>query len=339
VVAERKRVAEPPSPPQPAPASGSTRPVVPPGIEELFFPVGGSGKPSETLVYRPAALGVATLHYATARAEIDVWRSVALLAPLHGEEALRMPWEGAAVLERGAPDLDREPEQGAKFAPLPSAAARPGSYALWSKMLRTHLQRSLPLRVLRCAEPPATSRPGQSEGEFRAQLRQLLHEERDLELEKLRKRYAPKLALLRDRIRKAEQRVERERSQYREQKMQAAISVGATVLGALFGRKLGSIGSVGRATTAARGAGRAARERGEMARAEDDAEALEQQLGELEAEFAQQLEAVPERLGGREVVCEELAIHPRKSDLTVDRVALVWTPWREGAEGTAEPDF
>jgi hypothetical protein len=121
--------------------------------------------------------------------------------------------------------------------------------------------------------------------------------------------------------------------------MQTAISVGATVLGALFGRKLGSIGSVGRATTAARGAGRAARERGEMARAEDDAEALAQQLGELEAEFAEQLEAVRERLSGREVVCEELAIHPRKSDLSVDRVALVWTPWREGAEGTAEPDF
>ena len=347
LMAEAKQAAEPPSQVRPAappvseaaPASGSARPVVPPEIEQCFLRVAGRSEPSKSLVYRPAALGVATLHYAMPRANIDVWRSVALLAPLHGEGASRMPWEGAAVLEHAAPDLDDEPEAGAKFASLPSAAARPASYALWSKMLRTHLQRSFPLRVLRSGEPPRTSRPGQSEGEFRAELRQLLHEERDLELEKLRKRYAPKLVRLRDRILKAEERVEREHSQYRQQKMETAISVGATVLGALFGRKLGSIGNVGRATTAARGAGRAARERGEVARAEDDTEALEQQLEELEAEFAQQLEAVRERLGGREVVCEELALLPRKSDLTVDRVALVWTPWRAGAEGTAEPDF
>jgi hypothetical protein len=167
----------------------------------------------------------------------------------------------------------------------------------------------------------------------------MLHERRDLELEKLRKRYAPKLARLADRIRKAEQRIEREREQYRQQKMHTVVSVGATVLGALFGRKLGSVGNVGRATTAARGASRAARERGDVSRAQDDAEALEQQLQELEAEFAERLEAVREKMGDSELVCEELPIRPSKSDLSVERVALVWTPWRVGANGIAEPDF
>jgi hypothetical protein len=39
----------------------------------------------------------------------------------------------------------------------------------------------------------------------------------------------------------------------------ALISIGATVVGALFGRKLGSVGNVGRATTAMRGVSRSAR--------------------------------------------------------------------------------
>ncbi len=290
-------------------------------------------------MYRPAALGIATLHYTKARTDIDVWRSVALLAPLREDESLRMPWEGAAVLEGAAPDLDDEPLESAEFASLPSAAARPASYTRWSKMLRTHLYRSCPLLVWRSTDPKGISSPGQSEGEFRAQLRQLLHEKRDLELEKLRKRYAPKLARLQDRIRKAEQRIEREREQYKQQKMHTVVSVGATVLGALFGRKLGSVGNVGRASTAARGASRAARERGDVARAQEDAEALEQQLQELEAEFSERLEAVREKLGDAELVCEELPIRPRKSDLSVERVALVWTPWRVGADGIAEPDF
>jgi hypothetical protein len=250
-----------------------------------------------------------------------------------------MPWEGASVLEDGAPDLGDEPEESAEFATLPAAAMRPASYPRWSKMLRSHLYRSHPLRVWRSADPRAISRPDQSEAEFRAQLRQLLREKRDVELEKLRKRYAPKLARLAERIRKAEQKIERERSQYKQQKMRTMVSVGATVLGALFGRKLGSLGNVGRASTAARGASRTASERRDISRARDDADVLEEQLQELEAEFEGRLEAVRDPLAEEDLAFEELPIRPRKSDLNVERVALVWTPWRVDAEGIAEPDF
>ena len=72
---------------------------------------------------------------------------------------------------------------------------------------------------------------------------------------------------LEDRIRRAEERVAREQSQFQQQSVQTAISMGATVLGALFGRKLASAGTIGRATTAARGAGRAMREHEDVATA------------------------------------------------------------------------
>ena len=80
-------------------------------------------------------------------------------------------------------------------------------------------------------------------------------------MKKLRKKYQPKLARLTDRIRRAEQRFQREQEQYSQLKTQTAISIGSTILGALFGRKLTSASGVGRATTAMRGAGRATRER------------------------------------------------------------------------------
>jgi hypothetical protein len=91
--------------------------------------------------------------------------------------------------------------------------------------------------------------------------------------------------------------------------------------------------------TAVRGASRAARERGDVARARDDVEALQQQLRELEAEFEERLEEVRDQLDDSNEVCQELAIRPRKAELTVERVALVWTPWRVGADGIAEPEF
>jgi hypothetical protein len=181
------------------------------------------------------------------------------------------------------------------------------------------------LRLLRCADPALVSEPGESEGAFRVRVREALHEARDGELERLRARFAPQLARLRDRIAQAEQRKEREQEQYSQRKVQAAISLGASVVGALFGRKLGSATNVGRATTAARGVGRAADERGDVARAHERIEDLRGQLAalerELEAELARR-EALPDAAA---LPLEERLVAPRKSDIDVRPLVLVWT--------------
>jgi hypothetical protein len=36
---------------------------------------------------------------------------------------------------------------------------------------------------------------------------------------------------------------------------------------------------------------------------------------------------------------EELAIRPKKADISIERVTLVWTPWRVSQDGVAEPGF
>jgi len=191
----------------------------------------------------------------------------------------------------------------------------------------------------RTCDPDSGEVTGESEGEFRGRLRELARERRDLELEKLRERYAPKLARVKDQLRRAGERVEREHSQYRQQKMQTAISLGSTILGALFGRKLGSASTVGRATTAARGAGRAAREREDILRATEGVEAVEKKLAALEAEFREKLDGVRDGCRAGELECEEVRIAPRKSDLAVDTVALIWTPWTVDDDGIAEPAY
>ena len=293
-----------------APPAEAARPVVPPKVEERFLPaLGGSGR----LLHRPGLLGLASLHYANARAQVDVWESLALVTDLRGDDSARAPWASASVIEGGAPELEDEPEPDARFAPLPPAAAQPDTYVRWSNMLKSHLYRDHPLRLWHCRELKAISKPGESEGDFRVRLRQLLRERRDREIEELRKRFAPKLERIQERIRRAEERIAREQSQYQQQKLQTAVSLGATVLGALFGRKLGSLGNVGRATTAARGAGRASREREDVARARADLETLRQKLGDLEREFENALEDV--RADVDALPCEELAVRPRKTDL------------------------
>ena len=108
----------------------------------------------------------------------------------------------------------------------------------------------------------------------------------------LQKKYAPKLAALSEKIRKAEQSIQREESQARDAKMQTIFNVGSTVLGAIFGNKKLSTTNVGRAASSARSASRAMRESQDVGRAEGTLETFKAQLDDLQHEFDSETEAL-----------------------------------------------
>jgi hypothetical protein len=314
------------------------RPVVPPDVPELFMPSATAVTESGRLVYRPALVAAADLHFVKARNNVDLWSRIAVMSPLRGKTPPD-PWKKAEVLGRAEPDLDPEPEPGAVFDPLPAAAARGKSYTTWNRRLKDHLYKTRTLTLWKCAALKTTSEPGENESEFRVRLAQVAREKRDLKVAKLEKKYGPKLARLRERIRKAEQKIDREKSQYGQQKTQTAISMGATILGALLGRKAMSVGTVGRATTTMRGVGRAARERSDVKRAMDDLSARHEKLAEMEEEFQEELATLRESLDPSDLELAAVEIRPRKSDIDVGEVSLVWTPWMVGPTGIAEPAF
>ena len=314
-----------------------SRPTIPTAIAERFLRVMHPVVGEERLVYRPALGATATLHYANVKARVDEWQDVTVLAPLAASAA--SPWKTAVECETSALLFDSEPADGATFSPLPAKAANAKSYVKWQKMLASHLYRERPLRLWRCRKPALVSRPGEPEGDFKVNLRAAVREERDLAVEKLRQRYAPKLARLQERIGAADQRVEVEQSQYSQKRTQTAISIGATLVGALFGRKLGSLGNVGRATTAMRGAGRAAREQGDIGRAKEKAGVLRAKLKELERKFEDDIEALEAAIDVDELDTTEMRVACRKTDLDIQPLMVVWTPWRVGPDGIAEPAY
>ena len=312
------------------------RPVLPADIGELFVASDDLPGADERLLYRPALLGTAQLHYVRSTYDVDEWKTISVMTEL-GKSVPRNLWDKAEILEDGEPDLAGEGDPDATFSALPAAAAKTKSYTRWGKTLATKLYRERALSLWKCPSLKMTSLPGETEGEFRVRLQQSGREKRDLAVAKIEKRYGPKLATLRDRIRRAEQRVEKERSQYGQQKMQTAISIGATLLGAMFGRKAASVGTVGRASTAMRGVGRASREKGDISRAMSELEAQQEKLMELEREFEQEAEAVRDATDPAALKLENVDVRPRKSDIAIDRMALVWTPWRVGPDGVATP--
>jgi len=319
-----------------AAAAAGARPVLPPGIAERFVPPRREPARGTQLLYRPALVGEARVHFAKSTAGVDEWKTVTLVAGA-SESLSASVWEDAAELADEAARLQTDPPADGRYAPLPSEVSQPKNLAKCADWLKDHLYRTQVLAIWSCAKPKMTSQAGESEGDFRARLSHVTREERDREMEKLRARYAPKLAAQQERIRRAEQRVEREKSQATQQSMQTAISFGASILGAMFGRKLASATNVNRAATSMRSAGRTLREQQDVGQAKENVDAEQQKLADLEAQLQAELDPLEGPATAESFELEELEIKPRKSDLNVTQVVLAWLPHQLDATGIATP--
>jgi hypothetical protein len=179
------------------------------------------------------------------------------------------------------------------------------------------------------------SQTGETEGDFRARITHGVREGRDLQVEKLRNKFTPKLSGLQEQLRKALQRVEKEKAQANQQTMNVAVSIGTSILGAVFGRKLASASNIGRAATTIRGASRVANERQDVALAEESVDAIQRRIDDLNSQFQVEANALIDGAASESVRLEEISIAPKKTDVSVIDLVLCWTPWTVDESGTA----
>ena len=235
-------------------------------------------------------------------------------------------WDQGDLRQGPAPLGHPTPPTGARFADLPACALQSKNYAAWAKSLAQYLYQQKKFTLLRCPAMKLTSHPGETEGDFRVRIREALRAERDKALAGLREKHAAKVAPLESKIRTAEGRVAKETSEYQEAKMQSMLSTGASVLGALLGTRRISVTKIRSVGTAMGRMSRAGKQRDDIGRAKESLDALRQQRDELQAKFAEemaQLQAAPDE---NDVLIEEIALPPRKSDIAIEAIRLAWVP-------------
>ncbi|REJ97773.1 MAG: ATP-binding protein [Planctomycetota bacterium] len=310
-------------------AESTGPPIIAPEIHRRYVGVSRSTPRSARIVYRPGLFATARLHFddAKSRSDVDLWQETARLC-IPGKEVAAQPWDDSQAVEPDRLALQGDPEPEAAFGDLPTDMAQARPYSGWQKSLKDHLYREERLPLFFCPSRKEYSKPDETEGAFKGRLQHALHEERDLQIEKVRQRYASKIDRLQDRHRKALERVDKEKSQANSATMSAALSFGTTVLSALFGRKLASSTNVSKAATSMRSAGRAVDQRGDIARAQAGVEAIAEDIEELEAELEKELDRIREETSVDSLEIEPYEITPKKSDITVSEVTLAWLPYR-----------
>ena len=311
------------------------QPILPPEVQQYFVPArGGQG----SLLYKPVVLGSAQVHFMDAKTGIDTQQDTAVMTDIT-DDVVPVAWDNARDADFSISDLEKSPRGQAEFSPLPPVAGKSRSYDQWGKDLATYLYGNRKYELLKSPTYKQFSKPGESERDFRIRLALNVREQRDDLTEKLRQKYQAKMASLEEQVRKAQLAVGREAEQQKQQTVQTVISVGSTLLGAFLGGKGLSVGTVGRATTAAKSASRIMQQKEDVDRAKETVAAHRQRLDELEAEFKAETDQLAARGDPATEQLDTISVRPAKKDIQVRFVGLAWLPYWQAQDGKTTPGW
>ncbi|MGD9095485.1 MAG: DUF87 domain-containing protein [Chromatiales bacterium] len=278
-------------------------------ITQLFRPALG-----DETGYRPGLLAHANLHYFSQARSIDLSESLCLSLPLLGKEH-HLDWGKAEKLpetQECLGNLPTKPPSEIRYAPVPDIVAHDRNLSKAARELSEWIYRTHRLELYRVRNPKLESRPGESLGDFKVRINDLLSDRKEAEIGKLKERYAKKEKTLLDRLDRAMTALDKEKSD----STGSLIKAGITVLGVLFGKSRASVGTAGT---------RVLKERGDISRAEERVQKIQMDIDALEAELWEKIDELDEQFNIEDIDIEEFSLKLRKTDIDIDQIALVWS--------------
>ncbi len=306
----------------------SQPPVVPPTIKQYFLSAIDEGDEHH---YYPVVFGAADVIYSSARYHIEDERRF-LVATEVNDSPVPIDWDECEPLELDIDDLESKGMTGANYGECPKPALTAKNYKKWESQLKRWLRSDQVITLYKSSTFKEVSTIDETEGDFRTRLQQLGNEERDQKVAKLRKKYTGKINRLDERLRKAQQTLEREQQQSKKKKLDVAISFGSAILGAMVGNRRRSFG------TAMRRAGGISKEAGDVGRAEETIVAIQGQLKELQREFQTEVDNI-EEFDAQFEELKEISVKPKSTDINIHVVGLLWRPYLRDSGGSLEPNW
>ena len=252
------------------------------------------------------------LHYFNQAKGIDESEKMCLNLELYEDEDIN--WEEAKKLEECGTYASTA-SASASFAPLSSSITSDRGLRKNRKVLTDWIYRNQRLELFRCSSPRLSSVPYESQGDFKVRIQDILDDKKEIEIEKLQERYGKKEKMLLARLQRALEKVKKEEADA----SSSLMDTGIAVLGALFGRS--SSAKLGRALSKG---SRAYKERGDISRAQHQVEKVREDLEILSEDIEEKIEDLALKYDVENINIIQSAMKPRKSDIEVNRLALIW---------------
>lgn len=304
------------------PLSGAidAKPIIPAEIPE-FFAVSKNDKSG--VRYSPRLLGTAKVHFVNGKNKIDQWQDISLYTRLDdtGKSAL---WDQADDFIRNGYSLSPKPAAEASFDEVPRGFLQEKNFPSFEKSLAAYLYQNRKLIMYSAPSLNLISKENESEEDFRLRAEKQLEENRKVLNDKIESRYADKIAGLRNKIRIAEEKVEAGKKKTFWQRCEAFLSILTTFFEAVIGKRI-TKGAISQASTSIRKTGRTFSNR-VTEQAEEELQYYQEQLENSAIEKQKEIDALSQASDPSKLCIENLEIRPRKSDITVQCISLLWVP-------------
>lgn len=306
----------------------NVKPILPKEIKSLYLKRSIDESTKSEYLYKPFLTTLTDVRFYDRTKKIDFEKTISFLVPIT-DDVIAVNWDNALEIAPDEKIFKKSAPFKLNYAKLPTPATKIKNFRGWEKFFKDHLVSEYYLEVFHSPELKQTSNPFESARDFKIRLSQITREQRDDEIKRLKDKYARRVQTIQGRIQRAQERIEREKSQSSQQKISTAISIGSTILGALFGRKTFSTTTISKAGTAMKSAGKVLKESGDIGRAEENLARLNQRLEELQDKLQNDLDLLEDKFDLTIEQLEVVKIRPRKTNISIKLFNFVWVPLAE----------
>ncbi|WP_136798184.1 ATP-binding protein [Desulfosediminicola ganghwensis] len=312
------------SAPGPAMAESSA-PILAGQIEQRYYL---PAAPGEKCVLQPAIAARCKVRFFNASRNINETRLVQRYYPLGGTAEnfpglAEITWSEAEELPFALEECFVSAPSGYGYAAIPAEICAVQNLRAAEKSFADALYRTERLELFRVKSLKLESVPHETLTDFKVRLRDLLRENKDEAVDKLRAKYDLRQQRLHKKIQQAHERLQQEEAEVRTKTTDTILSFGVAVVGALFGRRSAGSGTSGFAT-GMRKAGRVFTEKDDARRVRQELGQLQSELELLAGELEQEIDALGSSFSVENYQIETFTINPRRKDIFDVNCFLVW---------------
>ncbi len=301
------------------------------GIQQMFFPVWKSaseasseiGKGDLELIYEGYGFACGDVRFYDAKRGLDEVKSLAFLTP-PPDDFGRIEWDKVQSIKNWEKKLIQKPDHpdsvDVSFADTPESMNTLKEVKAVEKEFSDYLYQSQSMPILAHEKFEIYQVPNEGKESFHSKITQAAREKRDEEIDDIQNRYEEKFDKIKDRIRDEEQDLYEHEAEMKDRRTAEIIGVAETIFSVFKGRRR----SFSTAATKSRMRRKAAQK---MEATRIDLEELHDDYRDLEKELQEKIQEVKERW---EAVSADITVHevkPRRADVKVDQVMLVWQPF------------
>ena len=308
-------------------------PSLDPSIEQRFFGVWKSASEAGTeinlsagyqLEYIPMTLTSAQVRFYNQKRSVDVVKDIAMLSEAPDDFG-RTKWEESRKIKNWSKALSKEPDHPDNVAV--SYASVPGSLNTAKEMAKVKKDfadwlYTNQIHIIQEHEKLELYQKGDESVEaFKMRVQVAARELRDVAMDKLNDSFDKKYDKIAEKLRKEEQDLEEAEQEVRDRRSAEMIGMAETIFSVFVKRRSRSLSANSTKSRMKRKA------KQKLEEVEEDIEVLQHDYQELEDEHQEKMEELTEKWEEVTNDITEMEVKPRKADIKVDQILLVWHPY------------